>query len=199
MKRLAALAAASALALGLAPAAALAEASVWNIDPAHSEASFSVKHFVIATVKGVFTKTSGKVLLDEKDIAHSSVEATIDVASVDTRVQKRDDDLRSPNFFDAAKYPTITFKSTKVEKAGAGLKVIGNLTMKGITRPVTLEVAGPTPEIKDPWGNIRRGLSARARLNRKDFGLTYSEVIEAGPVVGDEVDIEINAEIIKAK
>ncbi len=198
MKRLVALAAA-ALALGFAPAAALAEGSVWSIDPAHTEAGFSVKHLVIATVKGAFTKTSGKVLLDEKDFTHSSVEATIDVASVDTRVQKRDDDLRSPHFFDAAKYPTITFKSSKVEKAGAGLKVTGDLTMKGVTRPVTLEVAGPTPEIKDPWGNTRRGFSARTRLNRKDFGLTYGAMIEAGPVVGDEVDVEINAELIKAK
>lgn len=199
MKRLAALASASALALGLAPAAALAEASVWNFDPAHTEAGFSVKHFVVSTVRGAFSKTSGKMLLDEKDITKSSVEATIEVASIDTRVQKRDDDLRSPNFFDAAKYPTITFKSSKVEKAGAGVKVTGDLTMKGVTRPVTLEVAGPSAEIKDPWGNIRRAISARTKLNRKDFGLTYNEVVEAGPVVSDEVVVEINAELLKAK
>jgi polyisoprenoid-binding protein YceI len=197
MKRLAALAAASALAL--APAAALAEGSLWNLDSDHVEAGFSVKHFVVATVKGSFTKTSGKVLLDDKDLSKSSVEATIEVGSIDTRVQKRDDDLRSPNFFDAAKYPTITFKSRKVEKAGDGLKVTGDLTMKGVTRPVTLEVAGPSPEIKDPWGNLRRGFTARTRLNRKDFGLAYNLVVEAGPVVGDEVVVEINGELVKAK
>jgi polyisoprenoid-binding protein YceI len=195
MKRLLALA----LAAALAPATALANASTWNIDPLHTEAGFSVRHLVISTVKGWFGKTAGKVVLDEKDVTRSSVEATIDAASVDTRIQKRDDDLRSPNFFEVARYPTITFRSTRVEKAGDGLKVTGDLTIKGVTRPVTLEVAGPTPEIKDSWGNVRRGISARTRINRRDFGLTYSAAVEAGPVVGDEVNVEINAELIKAK
>lgn len=195
MKRLLALA----LAAALAPAAALADATTWNIDPLHTEAGFSVRHLVISTVKGWFGKTAGKVVLDEKDVTRSSVEATIDAASVDTRIQKRDDDLRSPNFLEVAKYPTITFRSTRVEKAGDGLMVTGDLTIKGVTRPVTLEVAGPTPEIKDSWGNVRRGISARTRINRRDFGLTYGAVVEAGPVVGDEVNVEINAELIKAK
>jgi polyisoprenoid-binding protein YceI len=195
MKRLFALA----LAAALAPAAALADATTWNIDPLHTEAGFSVRHLVISTVKGWFGKTAGKVVLDEKDVTRSSVEATIDAASVDTRIQKRDDDLRSPNFFEVARYPTITFRSTRVEKAGDGLKVTGDLTIKDVTRPVTLEVAGPTPEIKDSWGNVRRGISARTRINRRDFGLTYGAVVEAGPVVGDEVNVEINAELIKAK
>jgi polyisoprenoid-binding protein YceI len=195
MKRLFALA----LAAALAPAAALADAATWNIDPLHTEAGFSVRHLVISTVKGWFGKTAGKVVLDEKDVTRSSVEATIDAASVDTRIQKRDDDLRSPNFFEVARYPTITFRSTRVEKAGDGLKVTGDLTIKDVTRPVTLEVAGPTPEIKDSWGNVRRGISARTRINRRDFGLTYGAVVEAGPVVGDEVNVEINAELIKAK
>lgn len=194
MKRLVALAA-----LALAPVAALAEASTWNIDPAHTEAGFSVRHLVISTVKGWFGKTAGKVVLDDKDPTRSSVEATIDVASVDTRIQKRDDDLRSPNFFDVARYPTITFRSTRVEKAGDGLKVTGDLTIKGVTRPVVLEVSGPTPEIKDPWGNLRRGFSARTRIDRRDFGLTYNAMAEAGPVVGDEVSIEINTELVKAR
>jgi polyisoprenoid-binding protein YceI len=195
MRRFAAALAAAAL----APALALADVSTWNIDTAHSEAGFSVRHLVISTVKGSFGKTTGKVLLDDKDIARSSVEATIEVATIDTRIQKRDEDLRSPNFFDVAKHPSITFKSTKVEKAGDGLKVTGDLTMKGVTRSVTLDVAGPTPEIKDPWGNTRRGLSAHTKLNRKDFGLAYSALVEAGPVVGDEVAVEINAELVKAK
>jgi len=195
MKRLFALA----LAAALAPAAALADAATWNIDPLHTEAGFSVRHLVISTVKGWFGKTAGKVVLDEKDVTRSSVEATIDAASVDTRIQKRDDDLRSPNFFEVARYPTITFRSTRVEKAGDGLKVTGDLTIKDVTRPVTLEVAGPTPEIKDSWGNVRRGISARTRINRRDFGLTYRAAVEAGPVVGDEVNVEINAELIKAK
>jgi polyisoprenoid-binding protein YceI len=194
MRRLAA-----ALATVLAPALALAEVATWNIDTAHTEAGFSVRHLVISTVKGSFGKTTGKVVLDDQDVTRSSVEATIDVATVDTRIQKRDDDLRSPNFFDVAKFPTMTFKSTRVEKAGDGLRVTGDLTMKGVTRSVTLDVAGPTPPIKDPWGNLRRGISAHTRLNRKDFGLTYGAAVEAGPVVGDEVNVEINAELVKAK
>jgi len=198
VKRLVALAAALA-ALALAPAVALAEGSTWNIDPAHTESGFSVRHLVISTVKGWFGKTAGKVVLDDKDLTRSSVEATIDVASVDTRIQKRDDDLRSPNFFDVAKYPTISFKSTRVEKAGDGLKVAGDLTIKGVTRPVTLDVSAPGPEIKDSWGNVRRGFTARTRFNRRDFGLTYSAVVEAGPVVADEVNVEINTELVKAK
>jgi polyisoprenoid-binding protein YceI len=189
----------AAAAVALAPALALADAATWNIDPAHTEAGFSVRHLVISTVKGSFGKTTGKVVLDDKDLTRSSVEATIDVATVDTRIQKRDDDLRSPNFFDVAKFPTMTFKSTRVEKAGDGLKVTGDLTMKGVTRPVTLEVAGPTSEIKDPWGNLRRGFQAHVKLNRRDFGLTYGAMIEAGPVVGDEVNVELNVEVVKAK
>lgn len=198
MKRLVALAAALA-ALALAPAVALAEAGTWNIDPAHTESGFSVRHLVISTVKGWFGKTTGKVVLDDKDLTRSSVEATIDVASVDTRIQKRDDDLRSPNFFDVARYPTITFRSTRVEKAGDGLKVTGDLTIKGVTRPVTLDVSAPGPEIKDSWGGVRRGFTARTRINRRDFGITYSAVVEAGPVVADEVNVEINTELVKAK
>ncbi len=197
MKRIAPIAAALALAL---PGLALGATSAWQIDPVHSHAGFGVKHMVISTVKGEFGKTTGTLTLDEADLAKSKVEATIDVKTIDTREPKRDDDLRSANFLDAAKYPTITFKSTRVEKAVDGkLKVTGDLTMHGVTRPVTLDVAGPTAEIKDPWGNVRRGFSATTKINRKDFGLTYSKTIEAGPVVGDEVAVEIEAEVIKAK
>jgi polyisoprenoid-binding protein YceI len=187
-----------AVAVALSPVLALAEASTWNVDPMHSHASFSVRHMVISNVRGEFQKVSGAAKLDEKDLAHSSVEATIETASVDTRVAKRDEDLRSPNFFDVTKYPTITFKSTKVEKAGQGkLKVTGDLTMHGVTKPVVLDVVGPSAEIKDPWGNTRRGISASTKINRKDWGLSYSKMIEAGPVIGDDVAIEIEAELVK--
>lgn len=194
MKRLFAVAVAAALA---APAAALAQ-STWNVDPAHTHASFSVRHLVISNVRGEFGKTTGKLTLDEKDVTKSTVEASIETGTIDTRVTDRDNHLRSPDFFDAAKYPAMTFKSTKVERAGEGkLKVTGNLTIKDQTKPVVLDVTGPTSEIKDPWGNARRGVSAVAKINRKDFGLNWSKTIEAGPVVGDEVTIEIEAELLK--
>ncbi len=192
MKRLAAL-------LALAPLAALADTATWNIDPAHTQSMFTVRHMVITSVKGQFEKTTGTVQLDDKDIGKSSVEATIDAASVNTRVTNRDNDLRSPNFFDVAKYPTITFKSTKVEKAGEGkLKVTGDLTMHGVTRPVVLDVEGPTAAIKDPGGHQRRGISASTTIDRKDFGLSWSKMVDAGPVVGDQVKIEIEAELVAA-
>jgi polyisoprenoid-binding protein YceI len=192
MKRLAAL-------LALVPLAALAEPATWNIDPAHTQSMFTVRHLVITSVKGQFDKTTGVVTLDDKDIGKSSVEATIDAASVNTRVANRDNDLRSPNFFDVAKYPTITFKSTRVEKAGEGrLKVTGDLTMHGVTKPVVLDVEGPTAAIKDPGGHQRRGLSASTTINRKDFGLQYNKMVEAGPIVGDDVKIEIEAELVAA-
>lgn len=188
----------AALAVVLAPALGLAEASTWNLDPNHTHASFTIRHLVITNVRGEFQKASGTLTLDEKDLSKSSVSATLDTASIDTRVADRDNHLRSPDFFDAAKYPTITFKSTKVEKAGEGkLKVTGDLTMHGVTKPVVLNVDGPTGEVKDPWGNTRRGISASTTVNRKDFGLAWSKMVEAGPVVGDEVKIEIESELIK--
>jgi polyisoprenoid-binding protein YceI len=181
-----------ALALVALPAFALA-ADTWNIDGAHSQTSFTVKHLLISTVRGEFAKTEGKVVLDETDITRSTVEASIDVASISTRDEKRDGHLKSPDFFDAAKFPKLTFKSTKVEKAGEGLKVTGDLTMHGVTKPVVLDVTGPTKEIKDPWGLARRGVSATGKLNRKDFGVSY------GPdaVVSDQVTITIDAELVK--
>ncbi|ABC83592.1 YceI family protein [Anaeromyxobacter dehalogenans] len=181
------------------PALAHAQADTWNIDPAHTLSSFTVRHLVITNVRGEFGKTTGAVKLDEKDLAKSSVEATIDATTLNTRVPDRDAHLKSPDFFDVAKYPTLTFKSTKVEKIGEGkLKVTGDLTMKGVTKPVVLEVLGPTSAIKDPGGNLRRGLVATTMVNRRDFGLNWSKTVEAGPVVGDEVKIEIEAELVKA-
>lgn len=181
-----------AIALVALPAFAFA-ADTWNLDPAHTQVAFSVKHLMISTVRGEFTRTAGKVVLDEADITRSTVEATIDIASINTREEKRDAHLKSPEFFDVAKFPTMTFKSTKVVKHGGGLKVTGDLTMHGVTRPVVLDVTGPTKEIKDPWGLARRGVSATAKVNRKDFGVSY------GPdaVVSDMVTITIDAELVK--
>ncbi len=197
MKRIARIAAVLALAL---PGLALGATSTWQLDPAHTHAIFGVRHLVITTVKGEFGKTTGTLVLDEADVTRSKVEATIDVTTLNTREPKRDEHLRSPDFFDVAKHQTITFKSTKVEKAGEGkLKVTGDLTIRGVTKPVTLDVDGPTREIKDPWGNVKRGVSATGKINRKDFGLNWSKTIEAGPVVGDEVTIEIESELAKAK
>jgi polyisoprenoid-binding protein YceI len=186
------------LSLALLPGLALAQASTWTIDPSHTHASFTVRHMVISSVRGEFGKTAGTVKLDEKDLTKSSVEAVIETASVNTREQKRDDHLRSPDFFDAEKNPKITFRSTQVEKAGPGkLKVKGDLTMNGVTKPVVLDVEGPTAAIVDMQGNTRRGIAARTTLQRKDFGLDWNKMVEAGPVVGDEVKVEIEAELVK--
>jgi polyisoprenoid-binding protein YceI len=185
-------------ALALAALPALAQTSTWKIDSSHAHTTFTVRHLVITNVRGEFGKTEGTLTLDEADVTKSKVEATIDMASINTREAKRDEHLKSPDFFDVAKFPKMTFKSTKVEKAADGkLKVTGDLTLKGVTKSVTLDVAGPTKEIKDPWGNVKRGIAATGKINRQDFGVSWSKVIEAGPVVGDEVAIEIEAELAK--
>jgi polyisoprenoid-binding protein YceI len=187
------------LALFLAVSAA-AQTSSWTIDPKHSTAQFTVRHLAISNVSGNFTNVTGTIDLNEKDITQSQVSAVIDVSSVDTRVSDRDKDLRSPNFFDVEKYPTIEFKSKRIVNSGGKLQVIGDLTMHGTTREVTLDVDGPTPELNDPWGNVRRGFSASTTLNRKDFGLTYNHALKTGEaVVGDNVKIQIDLELIKKK
>jgi len=188
-----------AAALVLAPALAFGQTSTWDFDPAHSHASFTVRHMIISNVRGDFGKLSGKLTLDEKDVTKSSVEASIDVTTIDTREPKRDEHLRSPDFFDAAKFPTLTFKSTKVEKAGKGaLKVTGDLTMRGVTKQVVLKVTGPTAEVKDPYGNLRRGVAATTKLNRMDYGVAFSAVLEGGgAVVGNEVSVELEVELVK--
>lgn len=153
-----------ALALALVPALAAAQSSTWSIDPAHTHASFTVRHMIISNVRGELGKVEGTLTLDEKDVTKSKVEATIDVAGIDTREPKRDEHLRSADFFDVANHPTITFKSTKVEKAGKdGLKVTGDLTIRGTTKPAVLKVTGPTAEVKDPYGKLRRGVSATTK------------------------------------
>lgn len=183
--------------LSLVPALALATPTTWNLDPSHSQVGFGVKHLVISNVRGAFSKYEGKVVLDEADVTKSSVEATIDVNSLDTRVADRDAHLKSPDFFDAAKYPSMTFKSNKVAKAGQDkLKVTGDLSLHGVTRPVVLEVT-TTPEVKGMYGETRRGFSATTKISRKDFGLTWNKLIEAGPAVGDEVTIALDLEVVK--
>lgn len=173
-------------------------ASTWEIDSAHAAANFSVRHMMVSNVRGTLGKVTGKVMLDDADITRSTVEATIDVKGINTREPKRDDHLRSKDFFDVEKFPTITFKSTKIEKAGDKLKVTGDLTMHGVTKPVTLD-ATVSNEVKNPFTKaVTRGVSATGKLNRKDFGLTWNMALEAGGVVvGDEVTVEIEAELIK--
>jgi polyisoprenoid-binding protein YceI len=184
------------LTAGLAAAISLpaaAATSDWQIDPAHSSAQFAVKHLAISTVRGAFTSVKGAIQLDDKDITKSTVDVTIDVNSVDTRVAARDKDLRSDHFFDVEHYPTITFKSKKVEQVAPGkLKVIGDLTIHGVTKEVALDVDGPSAPIKDPWGNQRVGINASSKITRQDFGITY------GPgMIGDEVSITIDAEMFQ--
>ncbi|MFY9660916.1 MAG: YceI family protein [Terriglobales bacterium] len=189
----------SALALA-ASLSALAQTSNWSIDPAHSTAQFTVRHLGISNVTGNFTKVAGSVVLDEKNIAQSQVSATIDVNSVDTRVEMRDKDLKSPNFFDVEKYPTMEFKSKKIVASGGKLQVIGDLTIHGTTHEVTLDVEGPSPEMTDPWGNPRRGFSATTTINRKDFNLLYNNTLKTGEaMIGDNVKIQIDAEMVKKK
>ncbi len=177
----------------------LAHASTWEIDPAHTSAGFKVRHLMIANVKGEFTGVTGKLNLDDKDILKSSVEVSMDVASVNTGNSKRDEHLKTADFFDAAKFPKLTFKSTKVEKQGDKLAVTGDLTLHGVTKPVTLQVEF-TSEVKDPWGNTRRGATATGKVNRKEFGLSWNKTLDGGGVaVGEEVQLNIEAELTKAK
>ena len=181
----------------LLAASAVAQTSTWQIDPNHSSAQFAVRHLVVSTVRGTFNKLSGTAQYDPAHPAASSIEATIDAASVDTRVEARDKDLRSPNFFDVDKYPTITFKSKKVEAAGAGkLKITGDLTIHGVTKEVVLDVDGITAPINDGRGQ-RVGASATTKINRRDFGLQYNRMVEASAVVGDDVTITLDIELVK--
>lgn len=190
-----------AAALSVAAAPGISVAAEYEIDGSHSSAQFAVKHLMVSNVRGEFEKVTGRLNLDEKDITKSSVEATIDATSINTRDEKRDEHLKSPDFFDVQKYPTLTFRSTKVEKAGKGrLKVTGNLTLRGITRPVVLDVEGPTTAVKDPWGNTKIGASATTRVNRQDFGLKWNKALEAGGVlIGDDVKIALDLQLTEKK
>ena len=180
---------------------ALAFATTWNIDPDHSNVGFKVRHLMVSNVKGSFEKHSGVVDINDKDITKSTIDVTIDTTSINTNVKKRDDHLRSADFFDVAKYPTMTFVSKKVAKAGKDkLKVTGDLTLHGITKQVVLNVEDLSKESKDPQGFIRRGASANTKINRKDFGLVWNKALETGGVaVGEEVTIMLEIEMIKAQ
>jgi len=180
---------------------AMAQGEPWEIDTAHSSAQFSVRHMMVSNVRGEFSKVTGAVILDEKNISLSSVKATLDATTINTREPRRDDHLKSADFFDVAKFPTLSFESRKVMPAGPGkLKVVGDLTMHGVTREVTLDVSGPTEAIKDPRGTLRRGVSASTQINRKDFGLAWNRLLETGGmVVGEEVAITIDLELTSKK
>lgn len=182
----------------IAAAPSRAQVTAWQIDSAHSAAHFSVRHMMVTNVRGEFSKLTGVVTLDEKDMTRSSVEVTIDATTINTREGRRDEHLRSPDFFDVAKFPTLSFRSKSVTPAGTGrLRLTGDLTIRGVTREAVFEVEGPTPPIK-VGNNVKMGVSATARINRKDFGLLWNRPIEAGGVVvGDEVTITIDVELNK--
>lgn len=170
----------------------------YQIDPQHSAAQFKVRHMMIANVKGEFDKIRGTVDLDPANPSAARVEAIIDVNSISTREPDRDNDLKSPRFFDAANFPEITFRSTSVAPDGEGYKVTGDLSLHGVTKSVTLDVESLTPEVKDPWGLQRRGLTASTRIDRRDFGITLNMPLEGGGVlVGDKVDITLDVEMTR--
>jgi polyisoprenoid-binding protein YceI len=172
--------------------------TIYQIDSAHSSAQFTVRHMMIANVRGEFTRLSGGIAYDPADPANSSIDATIDAASVNTREAQRDAHLKSADFFDVERFPTLTFRSKEVAVRDGEGNVKGDLTMHGVTREVVLRVEGPTPESKDPWGNMRIGATATAKINRKDFGLNWNAALEAGGVlVGEEVKITIDLEAIR--
>jgi len=175
-------------------------ASTWNIDPVHTTAEFKVKHMMVSNVKGHFTGVKGVLTLDETELTNSRVEASIDAASINTRDPQRDTHLKSADFFDVEKFPTLTFKSTRITRVNDGeLAVAGDLTIHGVTRNVAFTVEGPTPPAKDPWGNTRIGLSAVTKISRKDFGLTWNAALETGGIlVGDEVTITLDVQFVKA-
>jgi polyisoprenoid-binding protein YceI len=172
--------------------------TIWAIDPAHSEVGFAVKHLMVATVKGVFRTFTGKVVLNEQNLAASSIEADVDVASIDTRQEQRDAHLRSPDFFDAENFPTIAFRSTKVERLRHGhYRAAGELSIRGVTREVVLDVE-ETGRGGDPWGGQRIGYSATTKINREDFGLTWNQALETGGVlVSADVKITLDVQIVK--
>jgi polyisoprenoid-binding protein YceI len=171
----------------------------YDIDPAHTSAQFKVRHLMISHVKGEFTKISGSIVFDPENLAASSIDVTIDATSISTRDPQRDGHLKSAEFLDAEKYPTITFKSTGITSTGVdSYAAAGELTIHGVTKPVTLDVEGLTPEAKDPWGFFRRGATASTKIERKDFGMTWNMALEAGGfVVGEQIHITIDVEFAR--
>lgn len=173
--------------------------TTFQIDPSHSSVNFSIKHMMIAKVHGGFEKVSGTLIYDSDKPENSKVEAVIEAASINTREPARDTHLKSADFFDVEKFPNIEFKSTRIEQAGDGeLKVTGDLSIHGITRSVILAVDGPSEQLKDPWGNLKMGVSATTKIKRKDFGLNWNAALEAGGVlVGDDVSITLDIQFVK--
>ncbi len=174
--------------------------TTWNLDAAHCVAEFKVKHMMISNVKGHFTGISGVLNLDESDVTKSSIAATIDATTISTGEAQRDGHLKSPDFFDVAQFPTLSFQSTDVvRKSEDELTATGDLTIHGVTRSVVFAVEGPTAPGKDPWGNTRIGLSAVTKISRKDFGLTWNAALETGGIlVGDDITITLDVQFVKA-
>lgn len=184
--------------LAMGGSVTVAAQHLYNIDPTHSSAQFSATHMMISQVHGEFQKVSGTVYFDAAKPENDKIDATIDAASVSTRDEKRDGHLKSPDFFDAAKYPTLTFKSTSASMENGKLLVKGDLTIHGVTKAVVLTVDGPSAEIKDPYGMMRVGASASTKINRKEFGLVWNKTLDGGGVmVGDEVPITIDVELVR--
>ncbi|HVO31683.1 MAG TPA: YceI family protein [bacterium] len=183
--------------LALTATPALAGASSWDLDSAHTVSGFQATHMMFNTVRGEFGKTTGTVTLDDADLTKSAVDVTIDASTIDTRVPDRDTHLKSKDFFWVEKYPSVTFKSTKIEKVAENkYKVTGDLTMRGVTRPVVLDVDGPSKELKNPWGQPVRAVHATGTLKRSEWGLTWNKALEAGGVlVSDDIGLDINAEL----
>jgi polyisoprenoid-binding protein YceI len=189
---------AAALVLAAGTVAASAQVADWKLDPNHSEADFAIKHMAVSTVHGSFRGVAGVVHLDSADLRKSSVDASIDVGTVDTGIAARDNHLKSPDFFDVAKFPTLTFKSTSVTRSGSGYEVKGDLTLHGVTKPVVLNMEAPGKEVADQRGKLHRGFSASTVINRKDFGLVWGGTLASGEaVLGDEVKITLDVDAVK--
>lgn len=198
MKRILTAGWAAALVLAAGAAAAGAQTADWKLDPSHSEADFAIKHMAVSTVHGSFRGVSGVVHLDPADLKKSSVDASIDVTTVDTGIAARDNHLKSPDFFDVAKFPTLTFKSTSVTKTSGGYEVKGDLTLHGVTKPVVLNMEAPTKEVTDQRGKLHRGFSATTVINRRDFGLVWGGTLASGEsMLGDDVKITLDVDAVK--
>ncbi len=180
-------------------ATATAVNTTWTVDPVHSNAEFRVKHLMISNVRGRFTGVTGKLTYDSADVTRSQVEASIDVATIDTRDPQRDTHLKSPDFFDVEKFPTMNFRSSRVTRKSNGtIAVAGPLTIHGATKEVEFEVEGPTPPVKDPWGNTSVGVNATTKIDRREFGLTFNAALETGGVmVGEDVHLTLELEFVQ--
>jgi polyisoprenoid-binding protein YceI len=180
-------------------AIASAQSTTWNIDSAHSQAAFTVRHMGISNVNGRFGNVSGTIMIDPKDLTKSSVNATIDTTTVDTGVAQRDGHLKSPDFFDAAKYPTMTFVSKSITRSGDGYAISGDLTIHGVTKPVVLKVDAPEKEQLGPDNKLHRGFSATTTIHRQDFGLVWNGTLKSGDsMVGDDAKITLDIEAAKS-